>query len=168
VQNADQGATVLYDGNNNPISKSETRELWDYISSTSNRPKGVCWTWLDALFKADRVKGLYMETDHRVVMQAGNKVLKGAGVSLDSHLTNTDGLVDLSFNKQGLATTKSQKSNYAQGKNIYFWYPRENAVARFVANSDGAYLYCYRYPSYSNSSLGVFACAEGTPQKNSP
>ena len=42
---------------------------------------------------------------------------------------------------------------------LYYWYPRSdnNSVARFFAYSDGADLYCYGVPSYSNSRLGVRA-----------
>jgi len=47
------------------------------------------------------------------------------------------------------------------GKDAYLWRvnsrPRdtEECIARFGANSDGAYLGCGRYPQYSNSGLGV-------------
>ena len=46
-------------------------------------------------------------------------------------------------------------------KGLYLWRLNEKpdekiiAVARFFADSDRAWFYCYRYPSYSDSSLGV-------------
>ena len=69
-----------------------------------------------------------------------------------------------SGNNQGLLT-KTYGSSYEQGKNVYFWYPRETAVARFDAYSDWASLGCSRDPAYSDSSLGVRACAEGAVTK---
>jgi len=51
--------------------------------------------------------------------------------------------------KQGLP-----RNNVKSG-NLSYEYPRDNTVAWFVADSDGAYLSCYEEPSYSNSSLGV-------------
>ena len=59
-----------------------------------------------------------------------------------------------SFNKQGLLT-KPYGSGYEQGKNVHFYYPREESVARFDAGSGGAGLLCGRYPDYSSSSRGV-------------
>ena len=101
-----------------------------------------------------------METDHRVVTQGNKKVLQGRGeVTLEAHIADADGWAELSFSKQGLANKPSSKNSYVQGSNLYFWYPRENAVAGFCANSDGALLDCNRDPSFANSSLGVFACA---------
>ena len=70
-----------------------------------------------------------------------------------------------SANSQGLPTQKLG-NNYEQGKNAYFWYPRENRVARFAANSDRANLYCDGIPTDAISSLGVFACAEGVAPKS--
>ena len=71
-----------------------------------------------------------------------------------------DYVVDLEFNKQGFPVRKSNEQDYIRGKNIKFWYPRKDSVARFYANSYGAILLCVRYPSDSNEGLGVFACAK--------
>ena len=59
-----------------------------------------------------------------------------------------------SFNKQGLLT-KPYGSDYEQGKNVCFYYPRKGYVAWFDADSSGAGLSCNKYPDDSSSSLGV-------------
>ena len=76
-----------------------------------------------------------------------------------------DGYVSLNFNSQGFPTSKDSEQKYKQGRNIHFWYPRKGSVARFVANPDGADFLCGSNPDYSNFSLGVFVCAEGTQMK---
>lgn len=57
-----------------------------------------------------------------------------------------------------MSNTKSRKQEYKQGKNIYYWYPRKNSVARFYAGSGRALLYCYGNSSGSDPTLGVFTC----------
>lgn len=76
---------------------------------------------------------------------------KTPGIDLDSWLN--------SANKQGLPVKQTKSGT------LWYWYPRENAVARFDADADRAYLYCLRGPGSSDSALGVFGCAEGTPKK---
>ena len=66
-----------------------------------------------------------------------------------------DCFVELLFNKQGMPTQKSSNQNYIQGKNIFYYHPRTECVARFYANSDRANLNCNRNPTNSNSSLGI-------------
>ena len=66
-----------------------------------------------------------------------------------------DGWADInSGNSQGLLT-KSYGSSYEQGKNAYFWYPRNTAVARWGAFSVRAGLYCDSGADYSYPALGV-------------
>ena len=59
------------------------------------------------------------------------------------------------INSQGLFTTTAGKQEYEQGKNAYFWYPRNTAVARWGAFSVRAGLYCDRGADYSYPALGV-------------
>ena len=165
VKDAAEGKRTLYDGDNNPINLNEAKELWDYFSSTKNRSKGVCWTWLDALFKKDSQNKMYMETDHRVVLNNTQKSLVGKDVSLDDYFGSNE-WATLDFNNQGLATKPSQHNGYVQGENIYFWQPIKDRVAGFLAGSDWAYLYCDGGPAVTDSSLGVFPCAEGTSNAN--
>ena len=56
--------------------------------------------------------------------------------------------------------------NWITGKDSYLWRlnskPKslDERVARFYADSGGTGLYCYRYPSDTNASLGVFGIAQ--------
>ncbi|HIK00191.1 TPA: hypothetical protein H1016_01490 [archaeon] len=59
------------------------------------------------------------------------------------------------FNKQGLLTHSSDLQNYAQGKNLYAYYPELNGVARADAVSCRVDLYCDGRPGDRNASLGV-------------
>lgn len=166
VREASQGRSSLYDGNGSQLSQPEAQSLWNYLSSTDrNLFSGQnCWTWLDALFKKDINGKIYMETNHGAVKDASGTwtLPTGKSITLDSYLENSGVWADLPFNKQGLANKSSSNNGYVQGKNIYFWQPIENRVARFDADSDGACLNCNRDPTGTYSSLGVFACAEGT------
>lgn len=160
VKEAAKGRRKLYDGNNSPIDRREAEDLWNHFSSRTNRTKGTCWTWLDALFKKDPGGNLEIETDHRFSGTGANRTSTSNSLSLSPYLPS-DGLAELSFNKEGLAEKVSLKSEYSQGENIYFYYPRENSVAWFGADSDRADLGCNGNPAVANSALGVFACAEG-------
>nr|AQS34880.1 hypothetical protein [uncultured archaeon] len=166
VKSASEGQNILYDGNRSPISRDESREQWNYLSSTDRSPFNgqICWTWLDALFKKGTTGKLNMVTENRAVRDSSGiwNLPTGKVVTLDSYFEKSGAWVDLSFNKQGLAEKASSHNNYVQGANIYFWQPIENRVARFVANSDWAYLSCDWDPSLTDSYLGVFPCAEGT------
>jgi len=120
--------------------------------------------WFDAGFK--EINGqMTISYDHRIM----NNVLKAQNeneVLLPDYLKE-DCWADVfgSANSQWLPTRKLG-SSYEQGKNAYFWFPRNGRVARFGAGSDWAGLYCYGDPTYTSPSLGVFACAEGAAPKN--
>jgi len=117
--------------------------------------------WLDAKFTNEN-NVLYCDYHHIFV---NGELKPQVHESLKDHLEE-DCWVDFlaSANSQGLPTQKLG-SSYEQGVNSYYWHPRENRVARFVADSDWASLNCYWVPTFVNSSLGVFACAEGATPK---
>jgi hypothetical protein len=71
----------------------------------------------------------------------------------------TSGYTQLKINSQGLLIEESKDTEYKQGENIYFYTPVGSFVARFVAVSDRAGLYCSRNPASTNPSLGVRASA---------
>jgi len=117
--------------------------------------------WLDARF--EKVNGVFhINYNHRIVdeeLKAQNSEPledclmqdKRPGIDLEYWLKNAT--------PQGLPP-----KNNPDGK-LYYWQPRDGAVARFDANSDGALLDCSRNPRYSNSSLGVYPCAEGAAKR---
>ena len=122
------------------------------------------WTWLNARFvKGNGFNGFGLETVMGLGKREGKFEVDKAELE---KCVWSDSYVDLSFNNQGLANKPSKRQQYKKGKNIYFLYPRENAVAGFYANSDWAYLSCGRNPTLVNASLGVFGCAEGANAKN--
>jgi hypothetical protein len=167
VRSAAQGNLQLQYANGSAVDINTARDLWNYMSSTDRSFWGekICWTWLNAQFSEDGSGLWYIETDLEVIGSGRGRKLKGKRETLEAH-ADADRLANLVFNDQGLPTQDSALQDYRQGDNIYFWKPRNNRVARFCAGSSWAVLYCDWVPSYSNASLGVFACAEGT-QKNS-
>ena len=120
------------------------------------------WTWLNAQFE----EGDEWKLKTVIGIDEAKKKLKIKTETLESFLEE-DCLVDLSFNSQGLPKpdARSVSQEYKKRKNIYFYQPQDNAVARFNANSDGARLNCNGNPSVRDASLGVFGCAEGTHKK---
>lgn len=161
VRNAIQKNTSLYDGNSNQIPMNEAEDLWKYLASGH---MGGCWTWLDSKFiEGAGALGLDIITNHKVVINGLSKSLAGKiRMPLETCIQEYC-FIDLdSINSQGLPAIKSPSQEYKQGQSIYFWHPIKDRVAWFVANSDGADLDCDGDPSDSDSSLGVFLCAEGT------
>ncbi len=158
---AKQGSANLYDASGSQIAQSELDDLYTHLT----KHKNGAWTWLDAKFvKGNGAFDLDIETDHRVIGSGNKKKLASRRKPLEASI-NEDCYVDLDFNAQGMPKRKSDTQDYAQGNNIYHWFPRENAVARFNANSGRAYLDCNRNPQYSFTALGVLACAEGAAPK---
>ena len=106
--------------------------------------------WLNARFEK-RKNGLYMISQnilengkYKNIEQKLDNVLmkdKDPGISLDKWLNSNE--------NHGLP-----ESNIANGR-LYYWYPRDKAVARFDADSGRADLGCGGDPGDSYSSLGV-------------
>jgi hypothetical protein len=166
VKEAASGGRNLLYADRTPVEQNSAQDLWNYLSSKgrSSWNGQICWTWLNALFRNENNEW-YLETDLKVNTDAqGNKTLQGNRTKLAPATLRNDAWVNLEFTDQGLATSQSSLNGYNQGQNIYFYHPRNGAVAGFYADSVGAYLGCGGYPSYAGSSLGVFACAEGTAQ----
>jgi len=151
MRDASIGKSTLYDGNNQPIARDEAEDLWKYLST--NHRNG-CWTWLNALFNKNEIKTATGRDSKGNLTTSINL--------LEKYFKDEDCFVNLDFNGQGIPKAKSSSQSYEQGKNIYFYRPREGCVARFYADSDWAYLYCDWNPSDAYDGLGVFACAEGT------
>ena len=160
VQESAEGKRRLVYADGSPVSDDVSKDLWGYMSSTDRTPwKGkICWTWLNSLFKEENGEW-FVEEDLKVVLNAKKeKSLKGTPIRLDTCIMS-DGYADLNFNSQSLPLTQSSVQEYEQGKNIYFWHPRNERVAGFCADSGRALLYCSWVPADFGSSLGVFASA---------
>jgi hypothetical protein len=159
---------------------TETWDLIFYLKEHLDNPdfKKVCddilkktpegkWhgEWQNILFSEERQEKYFQ---YVVDIDSNGKLVFSEKQKLENCL-NQDGFADIldkrRLSSQGLCNTLSKKQTYIQGENIYFWYPRNGAVAGFLAGSDGVVLSCGRYPSSRSASLGVRACAEGT-QKN--
>jgi len=151
VKEAYEGKTKLYLASGKELGKTEVEDLYKYL--TIDHRSG-CWTWLDAYFK-DKAGEMHILTRNKTI---DNKI--------DAPIMK-DCFVGLSFNVQGMPTQESSNQKYVQGKNIKYYYPRKDCVARFYAVSDWAILNCGRNPTNSYSALGVFACAEGASAQNS-
>lgn len=135
--------------------RNEAQTILDEILKIGN------WRaeWLDARFEKSGSDLLYC-FNHKI---ANNQIISRDSQKLEPCLRE-DCWADIfgSANSQGLPNEKLGNS-YEQGKNAYFYFPRENFVARFGAYSGRAYLNCYRDPTGTYSSLGVRGClsAEG-------
>ena len=161
-----KGKKPLFDANGNPISKEEIKDIYLHLTKNHIAAYGQgtslgAWTWLDAKF--DEQNGsMNVSSEHRTFIDGnGNKTLQAGKIENLEKCLMTNSFSDLVFNKQGLSTQTSATQQYTQGENIYFWYPRDKAVARFGAGSGGAALDCASYPGGVDSSLGVFAVLDG-------
>ncbi|MBU2053165.1 MAG: hypothetical protein KJ721_02905 [Nanoarchaeota archaeon] len=150
---ASKGDVKIYDASGTPISSETCKNYREDIFGVASPWRAE---WLDADFKVKNGK-LYVNSNHifedgklipensRVL--AKNTLMEGKtpGISLEDWLENPTA--------QGFP-----RKNIKEGS-LYYRAPisDNNSVARFDADSDGAYLYCYRYPSGRYSGLGVRA-----------
>ncbi len=163
-----KGKKPLFDANGNPISEEDIEDIYLHLTKNHIATYGAgtsegAWTYLDAKFLGGNGnKGMKMFSQHRTKIDSqGNKTLvPSKSEDLESCL-NEDRYAELKFNSQGFPIQESKKQEYEQGNNFRFWYPRNEGVARFGAGSGGASLDCNWFPGYANSSLGVFAVAQG-------
>jgi hypothetical protein len=142
------------------LSDRQHKEVYDDILKTTpvNTWHGE---WQNAVYSHDGGK-VYVQ--HVKGLKKNGDIDLTSKVEIKNYLTS-DGWADITANAnisdKGLCKVASSKSSYFQGENIYFWYPRDKAVARFDANSSGAVLDCDWYPYVTVASLGVRTCAEG-------
>lgn len=128
-----------------PLGKKQVGELYERLTHD-------CWMWLNAGFP--KGKG-FLDLDLETIagIDAKGELIKTTA-PLEACLKQ-DVYVALDFNKQGLAKSAHSAQEYKQGENIKFWYPRQNAVAGFDADSGRANLGCSRDPDSRFASLGV-------------
>ena len=156
VIKANEGLVKLCDANNHPIPSDEVEELYKKLTSDS-------WTRLNNYFIQDNLGRLLNESFMSFKKQEDKQIITLERDMLEQCVME-DYVVDLEFNKQGFPVRKSNEQDYIRGKNIKFWYPRKDSVARFFASSVRALLDCSGNPSDSFEGLGVFECAEGAPK----
>jgi hypothetical protein len=165
VVEAKQNKKKLYHPDGSPVKQELIDEMYKHLTTNYkgvyNQNNPGAWTWLNAFFPEVNIdaQGTVKGKIERVTGINSSGLIKDSR-DLEKCLIS-DGFASLDFNSQGLSTTKSPQSEHAAGKNIYFYFPRKNRVARFLAYSDRAYLSCDRNPDDSDSALGVFGCAEG-------
>mgnify|MGYP001573208524 CR=1 FL=1 len=126
----------------------EMQSLYEDITAVRNSWRTE---WLDAKFSKSGILNKHSITYHKF-SQAGsieevteqldsNTLMKDKQISLDDWLANPT--------KQGLPRKDVKKGS------LYYWFPRNNYVARFGADAGRADLYCIRDPWDSYSALGV-------------
>jgi len=138
----------IFDAGGNPLSNKIKNDLYKQLTEN-------CWTWLNGLFHLSGDK----KTIEKVIGLDSNDILLTKREDLENYLEK-DCYVDfIKLNKQGIPNSNAKffKQDFVEGKNIYFYQPVDERVARFYADSDRAYLYCCRDSSGRGSSLGVRA-----------
>ncbi|MDO8564196.1 MAG: hypothetical protein Q7R87_04255 [Nanoarchaeota archaeon] len=139
-------ARKVYDGAGTKLDSAELTRMYNEIREVRDPWRSE---WLDnAFFKvSDTVMGT--RYGHSL---ASNGTLKAAVTEhLGTHLREDTWIDESRFNTQGLPTTKSS------AQILYYWFPRDGAVAGFYADSGGAWLVCGRDPSDTIATLGVRA-----------
>jgi hypothetical protein len=133
--------------------KHEVATILDDILTVRNPHRSE---WLDARFKKKMWGEMYIiEKNNPASAQVLETCLmknKTPGIDLDNWLNNST--------SQGLPNPKTTKGQ------LYYWYPRNNAVAGFGANSDTDFLDCDADSTHTSPSLGVFAVREVATPKN--
>lgn len=148
---------------------SEFRKIYEFFT---RKTRGDSWhsEWQDAYF-VQKGKKMYM---HRLEgFKPNGDVILDKGIDITGTYLTSDCYADISqranITPEGLCKVKDSRTSYVKGENIYSWYPRNGAVARFYANSDRAGFLCGRNPTNAGASLGVrFArrVAPSVAQKN--
>jgi hypothetical protein len=137
------------------LDKPEFRKLYEFF--TRKTPKNTWHSeWQDAFFKEEN--GKMFKSRFKGLNAKGEPEFDNPVDITRTYLTS-DGYANVSqksnITAQGLCNVADSRTNYVEGENFYFWYPRNGAVARFIANSDRAYLYCSRNPTSTDAGLGV-------------
>ena len=132
-----------FDGDGRKINPARLRELYEEIAAVRSPWRGE---HLDAKFGSGVITYHLIEKDgsaRPVTESLGDCLMENKlpGVDINSLLRTA--------NKVGLPTSKTKSGS------LYFWHPRENAVAGFDADSDRAVLICGRDPVIRDSALGV-------------
>lgn len=123
--------------------KENDEELYNEITQVRNPWRAEN---LDAYFER-RKNGMYILTHNKTKAEKLDEdtlmVDRTPGISIESWLKNP--------------TSQGLPRRDVEAGDLFYWYPRNGAVARFVAGVGGAGLDCYGDPFYRSGSLGVRA-----------
>lgn len=134
----------LFGGNGKIISRMERKNILDEISGHRNPRRGE---WLDAAF--EEVNGVFhIRYDHR--RYPDGSIQPQRAEPLESCVCVSAAINLKRCNRQGLPARIGDDCHYSSPL-------KEGSVARFSANSDGAFLSCYRDQHFSNAGIGVRA-----------
>ena len=143
----------------------ENKRIYEDIVTVRNPWRAE---WFDARFE-QREDGLYLCSGHeykgsdsegKIILEARNSIKLENHLMADrgEHINNKPG-IDLNSWLERYTDEGLPYADIPNGE-LYYWHPRNNAVARFNANSGRAWLICDGDPSYRYASLGVRAVAK--------
>ena len=135
---------------------SPERELQNLYNEITEVREPWRSEWIDAYFEK-RKDGFYLLTANKTKAEKLETCLmkdKTPGILID------DWLEGKNITSQGLPD-----SNISNGE-LYYWNPRKDCVAWFVAGSGGSSLNCGGDPSYGYSGLGVFGVTDADASGN--
>ena len=157
VIKAHEGGTVLYYASGKLMYAKEANDLYRKLMRN-------CWSWLNARFSEIILGKGFKYIELETITGVNKRELITKREPLEQCLAEKR-YANMEFNKHGLAVSASISQNYQQGKNIYFYPPKADCVARFNARLGGVYLCCDGSPDLLYSSLGTFACADAQGAK---
>ena len=148
VIDAYKNKKTILGADGNPISDKTKKDLYRQLTED-------CWTWLNGKFI---IKDSKRALEKIIGLDSKGKLITNEE-PLEDCLMSDSYVYFTKLNGQGFPniSSKYSKQDYQKGKNIYFYFPRDGAVAGFGAYSGGADLDCSGYPSSSYGSLGVRA-----------
>jgi hypothetical protein len=120
----------------NDITKVRTPWRAEWLNAKFSKVKEAPYITYDKVMDNGNVRQVGEKLDEDTLMEN-----KTPGISLEDWLKNPT--------NQGLPRKNIQNGS------LYYWYPIENAVAGFYADSGRAVLSCGRNPTNSNIGLGV-------------
>lgn len=149
-----------FNGAGKPVDKRRLDTIIDNIMTVRDPVRAE---WFDAKFEsrggfAGVGNKMYIHYNHSI--DASGNIKPGKTEQLEPYL-ESDKKLGINV-EQWLRDSNIYgipKPTIAAG-DLWYWYPRNDSVAWFGANSDGAYLSCYRNPTDSDAGLGVRAARE--------
>ena len=144
-----EGTIVVYDGLGREVDKEELTKIRD--EKEAKKDPYRC-EFLDARFVVKEKGKLHILSSH---VFSGTELVPSYDLELQSCVMEDCYVDAFSFNEQGLPTKGSDIQEYRLGETVFYGYPRNGSVERFVANSGGAVFYCDCIREASWPSLGV-------------